>query len=136
MVGRVRFELTTIRLKVECSTTELPARRRSRATAAYRHEGHWAEIIGREVLQTIPYTWWKQYDRSTREPTLAACAPSLIRKSVVRTMRIHIRISLRPEPGRRYAVVGVGTDLEASILSASIALELGVRTVWAKAISA
>ena len=25
MVGRVRFELTTIRLKVECSTTELPA---------------------------------------------------------------------------------------------------------------
>jgi hypothetical protein len=25
VVGRVRFELTTIRLKVECSTTELPA---------------------------------------------------------------------------------------------------------------
>lgn len=34
------------------------------------------------------------------------------------------------------AVVGMGTDIEASILSASIALELGVENVWAKAISA
>lgn len=34
------------------------------------------------------------------------------------------------------AVVGVGTDLEASILSASVLLGLGVRDVWAKAISA
>ncbi|WP_121250886.1 potassium channel family protein [Nocardioides ferulae] len=34
------------------------------------------------------------------------------------------------------AVVGVGNDLESSILSASVALSLGVRTVWAKAISA
>lgn len=33
------------------------------------------------------------------------------------------------------AVVGVGTNLEASILSASVVLELGVRNVWAKAIS-
>ncbi|QBR94383.1 TrkA family potassium uptake protein [Nocardioides euryhalodurans] len=32
-------------------------------------------------------------------------------------------------------VIGVGTDLEASILSASVALGLGVRDVWAKAIS-
>ena len=34
------------------------------------------------------------------------------------------------------AVIGVGTDLEASILSASVALNLGVPNVWAKAISA
>ena len=33
------------------------------------------------------------------------------------------------------AVVGVGTNLEASILSASVVLEVGVRHVWAKAIS-
>jgi len=33
------------------------------------------------------------------------------------------------------AVVGVGTNLEASILSASVVLELGVANVWAKAIS-
>ena len=34
------------------------------------------------------------------------------------------------------AVIGIGTDLEASILSASVALNLGVGTVWAKAVSA
>ncbi|WP_191278051.1 potassium channel family protein [Nocardioides flavus (ex Wang et al. 2016)] len=33
------------------------------------------------------------------------------------------------------AVIGVGTNLEASILSASVVLELGVGDVWAKAIS-
>ncbi|MDE0778627.1 MAG: TrkA family potassium uptake protein [Nocardioides sp.] len=33
------------------------------------------------------------------------------------------------------AVIGVGNDLEASILSASVALGLGVEQVWAKAIS-
>lgn len=33
------------------------------------------------------------------------------------------------------AVIGVGNDLEASILSASVALSLGVEQVWAKAIS-
>jgi trk system potassium uptake protein len=33
-------------------------------------------------------------------------------------------------------VVGVGTDLESSILSASVLLNLGVRDVWAKATSA
>lgn len=33
------------------------------------------------------------------------------------------------------AVIGVGTDLEASILSASVVLTLGVPNVWAKAIS-
>ncbi|MBS44192.1 MAG: potassium transporter [Nocardioides sp.] len=35
----------------------------------------------------------------------------------------------------RRAVVGVGNDLEASILSASVALALGVEEVWSKAIS-
>jgi trk system potassium uptake protein TrkA len=34
------------------------------------------------------------------------------------------------------AVVGMGTDLEASILTASVLLHLGVTQVWAKAISA
>jgi len=33
------------------------------------------------------------------------------------------------------AVIGVGNDLEASILSASVVLRLGVKNVWAKAIS-
>ena len=33
------------------------------------------------------------------------------------------------------AVIGVGTDIEASILSASMVVDLGVPNVWAKAIS-
>ena len=36
--------------------------------AAYRHPGHWTEIIGREVLQTIPYTWWTQFNVSDHPP--------------------------------------------------------------------
>jgi transaldolase len=36
--------------------------------AAYRHEGHWSQIIGREVLQTIPYSWWTKFNRSATEP--------------------------------------------------------------------
>jgi transaldolase len=35
--------------------------------AAYRNEGHWAQIIGSGVLQSIPYKWWKQFDGSARE---------------------------------------------------------------------
>ncbi len=43
--------------------------------AAYRHEGHWAEIIGPGVLQTIPYTWWKQFNVSKRAPALTLDQP-------------------------------------------------------------
>jgi trk system potassium uptake protein len=34
------------------------------------------------------------------------------------------------------AVIGIGTDLESRVLTASVLLSLGVRNVWAKAISA
>lgn len=34
------------------------------------------------------------------------------------------------------AVIGIGTDLESSILSASVALKVGVPSIWAKAVSA
>jgi transaldolase len=43
--------------------------------AAYRHEGHWSQIIGREVLQTIPYTWWTKFNASTTEPRLTIEEP-------------------------------------------------------------
>lgn len=33
------------------------------------------------------------------------------------------------------AVIGIGTDLESSILSASVALKVGVPNIWAKAVS-
>lgn len=38
--------------------------------AAYRHEGHWSQIIGPEVLQTIPYGWWTKFNASATAPAL------------------------------------------------------------------
>jgi transaldolase len=43
--------------------------------AAYRHEAHWSQIIGREVLQTIPYTWWTQFNVSKTVPALTLEQP-------------------------------------------------------------
>jgi transaldolase len=43
--------------------------------AAYRHEGHWSQIIGREVLQTVPYTWWTKFNISATEPSLTLEQP-------------------------------------------------------------
>src|SRR4051812_22855304 len=43
--------------------------------AAYRHEGHWSQIIGREVLQTVPYTWWTKFNASTTTPALTLDQP-------------------------------------------------------------
>ena len=43
--------------------------------AAYRHEGHWAEIVGPGVLQSIPYKWWKQFDQSARAVRLTLEGP-------------------------------------------------------------
>src|SRR5688500_8520664 len=43
--------------------------------AAYRHEGHWSQIIGREVLQTVPYTWWTKFNVSQTELALTLEQP-------------------------------------------------------------
>jgi transaldolase len=43
--------------------------------AAYRHEGHWSQIIGREVLQTVPYTWWTKFNVSATAPRLTIDEP-------------------------------------------------------------
>lgn len=43
--------------------------------AAYRHEGHWSQIIGRDVLQTIPYTWWTGFNTSKTAPRLTLDDP-------------------------------------------------------------
>ena len=43
--------------------------------AAYRHEGHWSQIIGREVLQTVPYSWWTKFNTSATEPRLTIDEP-------------------------------------------------------------
>jgi transaldolase len=43
--------------------------------AAYRHEGHWSQIIGREVLQTVPYAWWTKFNLAVTEPRLTLSEP-------------------------------------------------------------
>lgn len=43
--------------------------------AAYRHEAHWSQIIGPEVLQTVPYTWWTKFNVSATSPTLTLEQP-------------------------------------------------------------
>jgi transaldolase len=43
--------------------------------AAYRHEGHWSQIIGRDVLQTIPYTWWTKFNVAATVPRLTLDEP-------------------------------------------------------------
>jgi transaldolase len=43
--------------------------------AAYRHEGHWSQILGRDVLQTVPYTWWTKFNVSATEPRLTLDEP-------------------------------------------------------------
>ncbi len=32
--------------------------------AAYRHELQWSQIIGKQVLQSIPYDWWRAFSKS------------------------------------------------------------------------
>lgn len=35
--------------------------------AAYRHERHWADLIGDKVLMTMPYAWWTKFNQSETE---------------------------------------------------------------------
>ena len=39
--------------------------------AAYRNQVNWSEIIGTDVLQSIPYPWWNQYKDADIEPRLS-----------------------------------------------------------------
>jgi transaldolase len=37
-------------------------------SAAYRHRLHWSELVGPDIVQSIPYKWWKRFDASDHEP--------------------------------------------------------------------
>ncbi len=70
--------------------------------AAYRHEAHWSQIIGREVLQTVPYTWWTKYNVSPTQPTLTLDQPvdgailSELRAKFPDFIRAHDENGMRP----------------------------------------
>jgi transaldolase len=36
--------------------------------AAYRHHLHWSELVGEDVIFSIPYAWWRQFNSSDIEP--------------------------------------------------------------------
>jgi transaldolase len=36
--------------------------------AAYRHVLHWSELIGEDVVLTMPYKWWKQFEAAELTP--------------------------------------------------------------------
>jgi transaldolase len=70
--------------------------------AAYRHEGHWSQIIGREVLQTVPYTWWTKFNTSTFTPAITIDQPvderivSELRTKFVDFVRAHDENGMSP----------------------------------------
>ena len=68
--------------------------------AAYRHEGHWSQIIGRDVLQTIPYTWWTTFNVSGAVPALTLEQP--VADAIVAELRTKF-----PDFGRAYDADGM-----------------------------
>jgi transaldolase len=76
--------------------------------AAYRHEGHWSQIIGREVLQTIPYNWWTKFNVSATAPALTLETPvdatilAELREKFPDFNRAHDERGLQPAEFLRY----------------------------------
>ena len=51
--------------------------------AAYRHEGQWSQLIGDDVILSMPYKWWKQFNESSTTPTRSidkAVDPAILRE--------------------------------------------------------
>lgn len=44
-------------------------------SAAYRNNLQWSELIGGDVLQTIPYAWWNRFNDSTLTPHVSIEEP-------------------------------------------------------------
>ncbi len=71
--------------------------------AAYRHEGHWSQIIGREVLQTVPYAWWTKFNVTPVAPSLTLGTPvdeaivAELRAKFPDFTRAHDENGMRPE---------------------------------------
>ena len=49
--------------------------------AAYRHHLHWTELIGPNVVETMPYAWWKRFNAST--VTLRRSVDEPVREEIV-----------------------------------------------------
>jgi transaldolase len=53
--------------------------------AAYRHHLHWTELVGENVIETIPYAWWRRFNASGIRPSRRIEEP--VRPEVVAALR-------------------------------------------------
>lgn len=53
--------------------------------AAYRHQMHWTELVGEGVVQSIPYEWWKSFDRAN--VTLSQNLTKAVDESILKELK-------------------------------------------------
>jgi transaldolase len=76
--------------------------------AAYRHHLHWSQLIGKGVILSMPYAWWKQFEASDVEVEETLDRP--VDPKIVETLqrkfpefrRAYEEDGLRPEEFVRY----------------------------------
>jgi transaldolase len=76
--------------------------------AAYRHHLHWSQLVGKGVVLSMPYAWWKQFEASDVEveetldrPVDPRIVETLLRK-FPEFRRAYAENGLRPEEFVRY----------------------------------
>lgn len=87
-------------------TREIFKKKGYRATplaAAYRHHMHWSELIGKGVILTMPYAWWKQFNASDIE--VASTLDRPVEPRVVETLYRKF-----PDFRKAYDEGGLGPD--------------------------
>ena len=84
--------------------------------AAYRHEVQWSQIIGREVLQSIPYAWWKQFQSARCDVHETVWDPDDERS--VEQLRMTF-----PEYDLVYQVDGMSIDSFANLAATQVTVE-------------
>jgi transaldolase len=77
-------------------------------SAAYRHHLHWSQLIGKGVVLSMPYAWWKQFDASDIEveETLARPVDPRMVETLLRKFsefrRAYQEDGMKPEEFVRY----------------------------------
>lgn len=52
--------------------------------AAYRHHMHWSQLVGKNVVMTIPFNWWNQFNKSEMHPNVSVSEP--VNPEIVETL--------------------------------------------------
>jgi transaldolase len=76
--------------------------------AAYRHHLHWSQLIGKGVVLSMPYAWWKQFEASDIEVEETLDRPveprivEALQRKFPEFRRAYAEDGLRPEEFVRY----------------------------------